>query len=185
MKLQRALLNQLKAHNLAEPVLELNVELGEAKGGSVPLALYEGEVLEHVAAEFGALHDLSHTETEAVVLLLEEQLTKKGLLPPLLFKLPVVLPSDRVVQLGVHDGDEPHALAASFVQRHAAEIWPAMDSTREDLTVTISEHLASYRSMPVAAVPVDKQAPDVVTESPASVAAAAAAAAMAAASASP
>eukprot|EP01046_Picozoa_sp_COSAG06_P021413 COSAG06_NODE_1609_length_8943_cov_90.568182_1_plen_192_part_00 len=178
----------------------------------MPLALYDGEVLEHVAAEFASANSLNHEQTEGVVVLLEEQLTKQGLLPPLLFKLPVLLESGRVVQLAVHEGDAAPQLAAAFVQRHAGEIWPAMDSTRAALEETIAEHITSYNdnvrggkggggggggstraSMPAqpmpaaalsaASLPVDSQAPDIVAGSPAAVAAAAAAqAAVAAAS---
>ena len=209
VRLQRALLEELKANKLAEPLLELSVDLG-AERGSVPLALYDGEVLEHVAAEFASANSLNHEQTEGVVVLLEEQLTKQGLLPPLLFKLPVLLESGRVVQLAVHEGDAAPQLAAAFVQRHAGEIWPAMDSTRAALEETIAEHITSYNDnvrgggggggggsirsslpaqpMPAAALsaaslPVDSQAPDIVARSPAAVAAAAAAqAAVAAAS---
>lgn len=198
VRLQRALLQHLKSNKLAEPLVELNVDLGPQKG-TVPLALYDGEVLEHVAAEFAGQHDLTLEEAEGVVVLLEEQLTTRGLLPPLLFKLPVLLESGRVVQLPVHEGDEAARLAALFVQRHAGEIWPLMDSTRAELEEIIATNIAAYydnviggRSAPeipaprANSLPVDRQAPDVVayTAAAAAQAAAAAAAAQAAAAAS-
>ena len=145
VRLQRALLQQLKDHRLAEPILELSVDLGGARG-SVPLALYEGELMEQVAAEFAAAHGLTHVESEGVLALLEEQLTTRGLLPPLLFKLPVALEgSARVVQLSVHVGDDPAVLAEAFVQRHAAELWPAIESTRLELQATIEDNIRSWR----------------------------------------
>ena len=146
VRLQRALLQQLKDHRLAEPILELSVDLGGARG-SVPLALYEGELMEQVAAEFAAAHGLTHVESEGVLALLEEQLTTRGLLPPLLFKLPVALDegSERVVQLSVHVGDDPAVLAEAFVQRHAAELWPAIESTRLELQATIEDNIRSWR----------------------------------------
>lgn len=202
VRLQRALLQHLKSNKLAEPLLEVSVNLGPEKG-TVPLALYDGEVLEHVAAEFADQHNLGLEEAEGVVVLLEEQLTTRGLLPPLLFKLPVVLESGRVVQLPVHDGDDAAHLAASFVQRHAGEIWPAIGSTRDELEQTIAINIAAYYDHVVSApdnrivtgsgpdnpilsansVPMDRHAPDVVTHSTAAAAQAAAAAAQAAAAA--
>jgi hypothetical protein len=188
VRLQRALLQQLKSNNLAEPLLEVSVNLGPERG-TAPLALYDGEVLEHVAAEFADEHSLSLEEAEGVVVLLEEQLTTRGLLPPLLFKLPVVLESGRVVQLPVHDGDEAAQLAGSFVQRHAGEIWPAMDSTRDELEQTISANIAAYYDDVVSgsgadnpilsanSVPVDRRAPDIIAHNTAAAAQAAAAAA--------
>lgn len=197
VRLQRALLQHLKSNKLAEPLVELNVDLGPEKG-TVPLALYDGEVLEHVATEFAGQHDLNIEEAEGVVVLLEEQLTTRGLLPPLLFKLPVLLESGRVVQLSVHEGDEAARLAALFVQRHAGEIWPLMDSTRAELEEIIATNIAAYYdnvsgsgSAPeipaprANSLPVDSRVPDVVAHSTAAAAAqAAAAAAQAAAAAS-
>ena len=188
VRLQRALLQELKKNKLAEPLLELPVDLGSDKG-MVPLALYDGEVLEHVATEFAEEHGLSLDEAEGVVVMLEEQLTRRGLLPPLLFKLPVILKSGRVVQLPVHDGDEAAELAAAFVQRNAGEIWPAIDSTRSELEQTIATNIATYYDSVVSSgtsdasapsagsLPVTSRAPDVVDDSKAAASARAAAAA--------
>lgn len=188
VRLQRELLQQLKSNKLAEPLLEVEVDLGQDRG-TVPLALYEGEVLEHVAAEFSDEYDLNVDEAEGVVLMLEEQLTARGLLPPLLFKLPVVLESGRVVQLPVHEGDEAAQLAASFVHRNVDDIWPAIDSTRAELEETIAMNIASYYDHVVSSrvpdapilsansLPVDSHTPDVIVQDTAAATAAAAAAA--------
>eukprot|EP01049_Picozoa_sp_SAG25_P016384 SAG25_NODE_3740_length_983_cov_1.704751_1_plen_175_part_01 len=148
-RVQRGLLHELKRHGLAQPLLDVDVQLGGGGGGvnaSLPasLRIYEGEVLEQVvsdvtptpahthavtqqrppgtpiliitithsrararslcchgqAAEFAVRHALGHEEAEAVHALLDEQLAHAGLLPPLLFRLPVSLPQGRVSQVG-------------------------------------------------------------------------------------
>ena len=49
--------------------------------------------------------------------------------------------SERVVQLSVHVGDDPAVLAEAFVQRHAAELWPAIESTRLELQATVEDNI--------------------------------------------
>ena len=137
LRLQQSLLGQLKRHGLAQPLLEIYVEIRDAE---VPLRVYEGEVLEQVADEFATAHELGFDESEAVRTLLDEQLVEAGLLSALEFMVPIVVAPNRVAQLPVHAGDDPWSIADAFVKRHARNLWPAIVRTRDKIIAAIYEN---------------------------------------------
>jgi hypothetical protein len=46
-----------------------------------------------------------------------------------------------IIQLMVHEGDEPYTIADAFVQRHAQSLWPTIAQTRKQLVDAIEAQL--------------------------------------------
>jgi hypothetical protein len=154
LQLQLALREELKVRQLVQPLLEITVDLGKGAQGvgrprRVTLAVYDGETVEQVAAEFATEHGLAWKQQQAVQLLLDDALTQKGLLPPLLFTQAIGLPArppDLAVEsatIPVHAGDDPSAVAAQFVAAHAGRLWPALEATKAWVADAIRARLAA------------------------------------------
>lgn len=87
-----------------------------------------------------AKNALTWIEQQAILQLLDEQLTAKGLLPPRLFSVTYAFESSvppRVAQIPIHQGDDPDTVAARFVQQYAGMIWPKIEQTKAELSAVI------------------------------------------------
>lgn len=124
VRLQKAVIKQLKQRKLVTPVLEMPVDLGPSHDSQVAkLVVYDGEVMEQVAIEFSEQHSLGWMQQQAVLRMLDDQLTAKHLLPPLLATVSYTFEpgpeagagEQLVARIPVHEGDQPEAVAFQFV----------------------------------------------------------------------